>query len=181
MFHEEWEGPVTIKAVEITDPHFPQDKGIQGAFDIVILVEADDGRSDWWRQSMSSRYGTGNYSGTTQFQSTMQTLAKIGLPNSDLTRYKELIGMRTVATVKQAKKEGPQGQVYFNVKYLGGGAYNVDGLSQDEAQARIQAMMANQGGQQAQQFSGQQQQPQQGQQFNGQQQQQGHGFQQPGQ
>lgn len=168
MFNQEFQGPVIIRDAEITDPKFQQDKNTPNAFDICLLVETQEGISDWWRGPCSSRYGTGNYAGITQMASTIETLTKIGLPNGDISRYKELIGVQTTATVK-ASKPTADGKVFYNVKYLGDFTGSVEALDPGEAQRRMQAaMMATQGGGQQQNSGQQQQQQSNGQtQFNG--------------
>lgn len=169
--------PVTIKQIEITPAKFlPNDPN---AFDMMVLVESDDGQADWWRGECSTRHGVGNASDRTQTQLTTETLTKIGLLNGDLNQYMGLIGVKTVATVKTSSCGN-----YYNLKYLGGGgAYKVEPLDQAEGQRRMAAMLGGQQ-QQTQQFSqqGGQQQQQPNQQFNNQnggQQQQGNFNQQP--
>ena len=144
-FHSEGTFEVIIKEVAFSEPRFDQTKQADPcAFDVNMLVETQDGtQSDWWRTECSNRFGRGNLAEKTQTQITMETLAKIGLPNNDLNQLNSLIGTVTTATTKRSESNG---KTYYNVSYLGGSSWKPEALPQNEMQRRIAAMMG--GGQQ---------------------------------
>ena len=133
-FQAEGEFPVTIKKAQLSLPRFatgPND------FDVSLRVEDNEGHSDWWHGEVSDTYGKGSFSNMTQKQITMATLARIGLPDGDLARIEELIGVETVAYVKASESKGV---TYYNIRGLGSGGADVTPLDPDDAKRRIAAM-----------------------------------------
>lgn len=158
-FHSEGTFQVAIMAAEISESKF--NKNDPQAFDVCLLVRTQDGQEDWWRGECSGAYGVGNASDRTQLQLTTETLIKVGLPDGNLGRYKELVGKQTVATTKQSSCGK-----YYNVRYLGGATANVEALDPQAAQNKIAALLgAQQQGAPMQQPGGFAPQPQQPQQF----------------
>lgn len=154
MFTSEGNFPVTIMEAVTAASKFCND---QGAFDICLRVQTDDGQSDWWRGEVSHRYGTGNYANVTKMESTFKVLQeKLGWKYGyELSKLPTLVGQKTVAGVKQSSCGK-----YFNVQYIGGGGAAPDVIDPNEAMQRMQAMMQGGGGNAGGSFSQPQQQQQ---------------------
>lgn len=133
-FQAEGEFPVTIKAAMLAMPKFA--KG-PNDFDVCLQVEDAEGHSDWWRGEVSDTYGKGSFSNMTQKEITLATLERIGLPDGDLARVDELIGVETVAYVKASESKGV---TYYNIRGLGSGGADVKPLDPDDAKRRMAAM-----------------------------------------
>ncbi len=138
MFTEAGTFRVEIIDAKIAEPRFatgPND------FDIAIQVARvdDPAQTDWWLGEMSMNYGKGAVAHMTQAQLTGQTLRKIGFEGDDLTELGTLIGKTTAATVKESEKDGTK---YYNVRSLGSSGREPTPLDQNEAQRRMQALMA---------------------------------------
>lgn len=136
MFKSEGNFNVVITRVILAEPKFCKDPG---AFDVCIEVQDEHGNSDWWRGEWSGQYGKGNFANRQQWQLTLETLKKVGLPNDDLFSNLQsdadgvasipcLIGVQTTATVKMTEKDG---RIYYNVHYLGDGGNAPKGLNLD--------------------------------------------------
>lgn len=133
-FQSEGEFPVTIKAAMLAMPKFargPND------FDVCLQVEDHEGHTDWWRGEVSDTYGKGSFSNMTQKEITLATLERVGLPDGDLARIEELIGVETVAYVKASESKGV---TYYNIRALGSGGADVTPLDPDDAKRRVAAM-----------------------------------------
>lgn len=133
-FSAEGEFPVTIKAAMLAMPKFA--KG-PNDFDVCVQVEDAEGHSDWWRGEVSDTYGKGSFSNMTQKEITLATLERVGLPDGDLARIEELIGVETVAYVKASESKGV---TYYNIRGLGSGGADVTPLDPDDAKRRLAAM-----------------------------------------
>lgn len=136
MFKSEGNFNVVITRAILAEPKFCKDPG---AFDVCIEVQDEHGNSDWWRGEWSGQYGKGNFANRQQWQLTLESLKKIGLPNDDLFSNLQsdadgvasipcLVGAQTTATVKMTEKEG---RIYYNVHYLGDGGNAPKGLNLD--------------------------------------------------
>lgn len=134
MFKSEGNFNVVITRAILAEPKFCKDPG---AFDVCIEVQDEHGNSDWWRGEWSGQYGKGNFANRQQWQLTLESLKKVGLPNDDLFSNLQsdadgvasipcLIGVQTTATVKMSEKEG---KIYYNVHYLGDGGSAPKGLN----------------------------------------------------
>ena len=127
---------VEITATAVTGAKFAPEPAI----DIWLQVRGDDGASDWWRGEVSTNYGRRNFADRTQAQITAETLTSIGYQHgADLSQLDTLIGVKTTAHVKRAEKDG---NVYYNVSYIGGSSGNGPDavLSPAELAQRITAM-----------------------------------------
>lgn len=136
MFKSEGNFNVVITRAILAEPKFCKDPG---AFDVCIEVQDEHGNSDWWRGEWSGQYGKGNFANRQQWQLTLESLKKIGLPNDDLFSNLQsdadgvasipcLVGAQTTATVKMTEKDG---KIYYNVHYLGDGGSAPKGLNLD--------------------------------------------------
>lgn len=136
MFKSEGNFNVVITRAILAEPKFCKDPG---AFDVCIEVQDEHGNSDWWRGEWSGQYGKGNFANRQQWQLTLESLKKIGLPNDDLFSNLQsdadgvasipcLVGAQTTATVKMTEKDG---KTYYNVHYLGDGGNAPKGLNLD--------------------------------------------------
>lgn len=136
MFKSEGNFSVVITRAILAEPKFCKDPG---AFDVCIEVQDANGVSDWWRGEWSGQYGKGNFANRQQWQLTLETLKKVGLPNDDLfsnlqadsdgtATIPALVGIQTTATVKATERDG---KIYHNVQYLGDGGSAPKGLSLD--------------------------------------------------
>lgn len=136
MFKSEGIFNVVITRAILAEPKFCKDPG---AFDVCIEVQDEHGNSDWWRGEWSGQYGKGNFANRQQWQLTLESLKKIGLPNDDLFSNLQsdadgvasipcLVGAQTTATVKMTEKDG---RIYYNVHYLGDGGNAPKGLNLD--------------------------------------------------
>lgn len=136
MFKSEGNFNVVITRAILAEPKFCKDPG---AFDVCIEVQDEHGNSDWWRGEWSGQYGKGNFANRQQWQLTLESLKKIGLPNDDLFSNLQsdadgvasipcLVGAQTTATVKMTEKDG---RIYYNVHYLGDGGNAPKGLNLD--------------------------------------------------
>lgn len=136
MFKNEGNFNVVITRAILAEPKFCKDPG---AFDVCIEVQDEHGNSDWWRGEWSGQYGKGNFANRQQWQLTLESLKKIGLPNDDLFSNLQsdadgvasipcLVGAQTTATVKMTEKDG---KIYYNVHYLGDGGSAPKGLNLD--------------------------------------------------
>lgn len=130
-FQEEGNVQVVIRKAILADPKFAQPP----AFDVCIEVEDEAGHKDWWRGEMSANYGKGNAASKTQAEMTMATLAKVGLPDGDLSKLETLVGKLTEAWIKAS----PDGK-FFNVRGLGESTSDVTPLAPADAAARIAAL-----------------------------------------
>lgn len=132
MFKQAGNYKVTITYAMITAAKFCQDPG---AFDVVVGVQGEQGEQDEWRGEFSNQPGRGNFADRAQWQITLDTLKKIGLPGDDLYSFIQpdasgaasipaLVGKETTATVKAYEKKQQDGSVrtYYNISYLGGQA-----------------------------------------------------------
>lgn len=132
MFNQVGTYKVVITYALITAAKFCQDPG---AFDVLIGVQGEQGEQGEWRGEYSNQPGRGNFSDRAQWQITLDTLKKIGLPGDDLYSFIQpdesgaasipaLVGKETTATVKASDKKQPDGSVrtYYNISYLGGQA-----------------------------------------------------------
>ncbi|MEI3002743.1 MAG: hypothetical protein V8T86_17955 [Victivallis sp.] len=126
MFKAEGTYDVVITRAILGESKFCKDAG---AFDVCIEVQDANGVSDWWRGEYSNRPGVGNAAGKVQWEMTMATLTKIGLPSDNLFEHLQadadgtatipaLVGIQTTATVKTTERDG---KIYHNVQYLGDG------------------------------------------------------------
>ncbi len=132
MFRSEGTFDVTVKDAYLSEPKFNKQTA---QFDVCLLVETDDGQSDHWNGEWSDVLGTGNYANIPQWQSTMETLNKIGWSGDAQALFSQavpddngrvtlpfLIGLKTTATTKASDPEKSKtGKIYYNVQYLGGG------------------------------------------------------------
>lgn len=136
MFKSEGIFNVVITRAILAEPKFCKDPG---AFDVCIEVQDEHGNSDWWRGEWSGQYGKGNFANRQQWQLTLESLKKVGLPNDDLFSNLQsdadgvasipcLVGSQTTATVKMTEKDG---RIYYNVHYLGDGGNAPKGLNLD--------------------------------------------------
>lgn len=136
MFKSEGIFNVVITRAILAEPKFCKDPG---AFDVCIEVQDEHGNSDWWRGEWSGQYGKGNFANRQQWQLTLESLKKVGLPNDDLFSNLQsdadgvasipcLVGAQTTATVKMTEKDG---KIYYNVHYLGDGGNAPKGLNLD--------------------------------------------------
>lgn len=136
MFKSEGIFNVVITRAILAEPKFCKDPG---AFDVCIEVQDEHGNSDWWRGEWSGQYGKGNFANRQQWQLTLESLKKVGLPNDDLFSNLQsdadgvasipcLVGAQTTATVKMTEKDG---RIYYNVHYLGDGGNAPKGLNLD--------------------------------------------------
>lgn len=134
MFKSEGIFNVVITRAILAEPKFCKDPG---AFDVCIEVQDEHGNSDWWRGEWSGQYGKGNFANRQQWQLTLESLKKVGLPNDDLFSNLQsdadgvasipcLVGSQTTATVKMTEKDG---KIYYNVHYLGDGGSAPKGLN----------------------------------------------------
>ena len=132
MFKQAGTYKVVITYALITAAKFCQDPE---AFDVLIGVQGEQGEQGEWRGEYSNQPGRGNLSDRTQWQITLDTLKKIGLPGDDLYSFiqpdetgaasiQALVGKETTATVKASNKKQQDGSVrtYYNISYLGGQA-----------------------------------------------------------
>lgn len=132
MFKQAGTYKVVITYALITAAKFCQDPG---AFDVLIGVQGEQGEQGEWRGEYSNQPGRGNFSDRTQWEITLDTLKKIGLPGDDLYTFIQpdetgaasipaLVGKETTATVKASDKKQQDGSVrtYYNISYLGGQA-----------------------------------------------------------
>lgn len=136
MFKSEGIFNVVITRAILAEPKFCKDPG---AFDVCIEVQDEHGNSDWWRGEWSGQYGKGNFANRQQWQLTLESLKKVGLPNDDLFSNLQsdadgvasipcLVGAQTTATVKMTERDG---KIYHNVHYLGDGGNAPKGLNLD--------------------------------------------------
>lgn len=136
MFKSEGIFNVVITRAILAEPKFCKDPG---AFDVCIEVQDEHGNSDWWRGEWSGQYGKRNFANRQQWQLTLESLKKVGLPNDDLFSNLQsdedgvasipcLVGAQTTATVKMTEKDG---KIYYNVHYLGDGGNVPKGLNLD--------------------------------------------------
>lgn len=134
MFKSEGIFNVVITRAILAEPKFCKDPG---AFDVCIEVQDEHGNSDWWRGEWSGQYGKGNFANRQQWQLTLESLKKVGLPNDDLFSNLQsdadgvasipcLVGAQTTATVKMTEKDS---RIYYNVHYLGDGGNAPKGLN----------------------------------------------------
>lgn len=132
MFKQAGTYKVVITYALITAAKFCQDPG---AFDVLIGVQGEQDEQGEWRGEYSNQPGRGNFSDRAQWQITLDTLKKIGLPGDDLYSFIQpdesgaasipvLVGKETTATVKASDKKQQDGSVrtYYNISYLGGQA-----------------------------------------------------------
>lgn len=134
MFKSEGVFNVVITRAILAEPKFCKDPG---AFDVCIEVQDEHGNSDWWRGEWSGQYGRGNFANRQQWQLTLESLKKVGLPNDDLfsnlqsdadgtATIPALVGIQTTATVKTTERDG---KIFYNVHYLGDGGSAPKGLN----------------------------------------------------
>jgi len=112
------------------------------ALDVWLQIQGADGASDWWRGEISTNYGRGNFADRTQAQITGETLQSIGYQlGGDLSQLNTLVGVKTTATIKRVEKDG---NVYYNVSYIGGSSGNGPdaALSAAEIAQRVASMIA---------------------------------------
>lgn len=132
-FQKEGEVPVIIRQALLAEPKFAKPP----AFDVVIEVEDAEGHKDWWRGEVSQNYGKGNFQDRTQATITMDTLAKLGLPNNDLSQIGVLVDVQTVAYIQASESKG---KTFYNVRGLGEGQNHIQELSPADLAGRIAAL-----------------------------------------
>jgi len=111
----------------------PRKNAPDGAFDVGIHIQDDEGNSDWWRGEISERMGTGNAAGKTQYEMTMATLARVGFKGDDLSQLADqLMGQKIPCTVKTSTSNG---KTYYNLNI--GGAF-IEPISKDEIKRRME-------------------------------------------
>ena len=131
MFNVEKSFTGTIIGAEPLQPK--QKAAPDGAFDVGLNIQDDEGNSDWWRGEYSEREGIGNAAGKRQCEMTMASLARIGFKGDDLTTLAEqLMGQKIPCNVK---KSTSQGKDYYNLNI--GGAF-IETIGMDEMKRRIE-------------------------------------------
>jgi hypothetical protein len=130
MFNVEKSFTGTIIAAECVEP---RKNAPDGAFDVGLHIQDDEGNSDWWRGEISERMGTGNAAGKTQYEMTMGSLARIGFKGDDFTTLAEqLMGQKIPCNVKKSKSGDKE---YYNLNI--GGAF-IEPISKDEIKRRME-------------------------------------------
>jgi hypothetical protein len=131
MFNVEKSFTGTIIGAEPLEPK--QKAAPDGAFDVGLHIQDDEGNSDWWRGEISERMGTGNAAGKTQYEMTMGSLARIGFKGDDLTNLAEqLMGQKIPCNVKKSKSGDKE---YYNLNI--GGAF-IEPIGMDEMKRRME-------------------------------------------
>ncbi len=169
MFKTAGTFPVVIVEAILSQPQFSKE---QGAFDVAIQVQGNNGEIGWCRKEWSSKWGVGNFSDKQQWAITLEMLHKIGL-SEEIQNAQQLamqcqsnekgeprliclIGVETTATVKDtvSKKDG---KTYYNIVGLGGGQARPEGLDFNNFMASVGLANQNNGAVQQQQPAAQQQ------------------------
>lgn len=128
-FQSEGQFAVTVTEARIAKPKFCE---APGAFDVALKV-SDGQQEDWWRGEVSGEYGKGHFSDRTQAQLTLEQLQRLGYQyGTDFSKVETLVGVQTVANVKE--KKGSDGNTYHNVTHLGEGGNEPETLDPQTAQ-----------------------------------------------